>query len=83
MSLDDFYLSGRTMNLRVAGEKKEAEASRLASIAMEGRERSHRFCCGALSWLGSRLVAWGRRLESRYSQAPSTPTPQPANRLST
>ncbi len=83
MSLDDFYLAGRMMNLQVAGELKDAEASRLASIAMAGREQSRRFCCGVLAWLGYRLIAWGQGLEDRYSDAPSSPVPQSANHLST
>lgn len=83
MSFDDFYLAGRTMNMRVAGEQKDAEASRLASMAMAGHERSHRLCCGAMSWLGRRLIAWGQSLETRYSQASSAPVPQSAKHLST
>jgi hypothetical protein len=83
VSLDDFYLAGRTMNLRVAGEHEDAEASRLASMAMAGRERSQRLCCGAMSWLGRRLITWGQSLEARYSQASSAPVPQSAKHLST
>ena len=82
MSFDDFYLAGRTMNLHVAGELKDAEASCLASIVLAGRKRSHRFCCGALAWLGNHLVAWGQGLENRYSNVPSSPAPQSANHLS-
>jgi hypothetical protein len=82
MSLDDFYLAGRTMNMRVAGELRDAESSRLAGIALAGREKSQRLCCGAMSWLGRHLIAWGRVLEARYSQASSAPAPQSAKHLS-
>ena len=83
MSLDDFYLAGRTMNMRVAGELRDAESSRLASIALAGREKSQRLCCGAMSWLGRRLIAWGQGLEAHYSQAPSVPVTQSAKHVST
>jgi hypothetical protein len=81
MSLDDFYLARRTMKLRVAGELRDAEASRLAQTATAGQERSHRFYCGALAWLGGCLVSWGQRLQERSSAATSPPVSQPANRL--
>ncbi len=83
MSLDDFYLAGRTMNLHVAGELKDAEASRLASVAMAGRAPRRRFCRGVLAWLGYRLIAWGQGLEDHYSNVPSTPVSHSANHLST
>jgi hypothetical protein len=83
MSLDDFYLAGRTMNMRVAGELSDAESSRLASIALTGRDKTQRLYCGAMSWLGRRLIAWGKRLEARYRQASSASVPQSAKHLST
>ena len=81
MSMDDFYLAGRTMNLNVAGELREAEASRLARIAAAGRQTSRHFYCGVLAWFGTRLVSWGQHLQRRYSSATSSAVTQPANRL--
>lgn len=45
---------------------REAERDRLVRQALTGRERRHRFYCGALTWLGRRLIACGWRLQERY-----------------
>jgi hypothetical protein len=81
MSMDDFYLTERTMNLRVAAEMKDAEASRLASIAMPEGLARHRVCCAALIWLGSRLVTWGHKLEDRYGNPPTSQLPRTAGHI--
>ena len=53
--------------------RREAERFRLVRQALAGRERHDRFYCRALTWLGRRLVAWGKRLQERYSVAAATP----------
>ena len=60
--------------------QREAEGYRLVRQALAGRERRDRFHCRALTWLGRRLVAWGWRLQERYSAAAAAPTLRPANR---
>jgi hypothetical protein len=59
---------------------REAERYRLIRPALAGREKRDRFHCRALTWLGRRLVAWGWRLQERYSAAAAAPTLRPANR---
>ena len=59
---------------------REAERYRLVRQALAGRERRDRFHCRALTWLGRRLVAWGWRLQERYSAAAAAPTLRPVNR---
>jgi hypothetical protein len=81
MSCDDFYFAGRSMNMRVSDELRQAEGRGLARLALAGRERSHNFYCDALGWLGTRLVTWGSHLEERYSSSISAPVPQSANHL--
>jgi hypothetical protein len=52
----------------------EAERYRLVRQALAGRERHERFHRRALTCLGRRLVAWGWRLQERYSAAAAAPT---------
>ncbi len=40
---------------------------------LTNRERGNRLFCRALSWIGSRLVTWGRGLQERYGTAATTP----------
>ena len=58
---------------------REAKQERLALQGLAGRNSRARFYCRAMSWLGSRLVAWGRRLQERYGAA----APVPALRMTT
>ncbi len=60
---------------------REAESYRLAHKVLTGHERSNRFYSGALTWLGHRLVVWGRRLQERYGTAAPAPISQPAKHL--
>ena|GEM_PF-977222 len=53
---------------------REVEQYRLVQQALSGRKKYRRFYCRALIWLGHRLVAWGYRLQERYSAA--TPLPE-------
>jgi hypothetical protein len=46
-----------------------------------GSEESVPFYSGALTWLGHRLVVWGRSLQERHSTATPAPRPRSANRL--
>jgi len=58
---------------------REAERNRLVRQALAGRESRDRFHCRALTWLGRRLVAWGCRLQERYSAAATAPALRAAN----
>jgi len=58
---------------------REAERNRLVRQALAGRESRDRFHCRALTWLGRRLVAWGWRLQERYSAATAAPALRAAN----
>lgn len=69
------------MNLRVAEELHDAEASRMARIATAGREKGYRFYCGVLVWFGTRMVRWGQRLQARYSSTAPVSLRRSANRL--
>jgi len=60
--------------------RREVERYRLIRQVLAGRERRDRFHCRALTWLGRRLVAWGWRLQERYSAVAAAPTLRPANR---
>jgi hypothetical protein len=60
---------------------REAERYRLVHKGLAGHERGNRFYSGALTWLGHRLVAWGRRLQERYGTAAPASMPQSANHL--
>jgi hypothetical protein len=51
---------------RSADRLREAQRDRLARLALAGHRRHDRFYCRALTWLGSRLIAWGWRLQERY-----------------
>jgi len=47
---------------------READKYRLVRIALRGRGQG-RLYPRVLAWLGSRLVAWGQRLQTRYGAA--------------
>jgi hypothetical protein len=46
---------------------REAEKNRLVRQVQAGRGRQQRFYSRALTGLGSRLVLWGCRLQTRYA----------------
>jgi hypothetical protein len=52
---------------RYADLRREVERDRLVRYALNGRERRARPYRHVLAWLGQRLVAWGWRLQVRYS----------------
>ncbi len=54
--------------------RREAERYRLVQQVLAGRERGNHFHYRALTWLGRRLIAWGRRLQERYGARAATPT---------
>jgi hypothetical protein len=58
---------------------REAERNRLIRQVQAGRESRDRFHCRALIWLGRQLVAWGWRLQERYSAAATAPALRAAN----
>ena len=58
--------------------RREVARHRIAQQASEGQERHH-LHCRALSWLGRRMVALGRRMQERYGTAPTAPACQAAN----
>jgi len=58
-----------------AGLLQDAEKRRLARHVFEGRQKYQKVWCNGLSWLGTRLSAWGEYLQTRYRfsvQAPTT-----------
>ena len=59
---------------------REAEKARLVRQARAGQERRNHLYCWALTWLGHRLVVWGRRLQERYGAATPAPALRVANR---
>lgn len=73
MSSGELYIAEQTMGRRLKERHDEQDVRKLA-------RGSDRFYCGALAWLGERLVAWGSGLQERYKTATPAPTPQPANR---
>ena len=63
----------------------QAEQDGLYEQMQAGRTMRDRFHCRVLTWLGDRLVAWGRRLQARYGPpavaiCPSACSPYPVNR---
>jgi hypothetical protein len=52
---------------------REAERDRLVREKLAGRGGNAGFYCRALIWLGSRLVAWGWRLQERYGAGTAAP----------
>ena len=62
---------------------RAAERYRLVRQALPARRRRGRFYCGALVWLGLRLVGWGRQLQARYGAAVDTSVCAPHTRLAT
>jgi hypothetical protein len=52
---------------------RETEKERLVQQVLAGRERSDRFYCQVLTWLGRRLVAWGCYLQERYGAVVEVP----------
>lgn len=69
----ELYIAERTIIERINERHDEMDVRKLA-------RGSNRFYCGALAWLGDRLIAWGSGLQERYKTATPAPTPQPANR---
>jgi hypothetical protein len=70
---------------RYADLQREAEKARFVRQALAGHGERGRLTRQALAWLGQRLVAWGCRLQERYSPAagvvhPSACQPTLANR---
>ncbi len=60
--------------------RREVERDRLVRRMLAGRERRNRFHHRALTWLGRRLIAWGRRLQEQYGARAATPTLRVADR---
>ena len=60
-------------------QRRAADKFRLVRVAMAGRERTDRLYTRALARLGTRLVAWGSRLEARYDTVFTAPMPRSAN----
>ncbi len=58
---------------------REVERNRFIRQALARYERRNYFYCRALVWLGQRLIAWGWRLQERYSGGAVILTPQAAN----
>ena len=73
MSIDDFYVTERTMYMNVSDEHEAAETRNLADLARADRPRVQRVCCAGLVWLGKHLMRWGQGLVQRYG----TPAPVP------
>jgi len=59
---------------------REAERARLVRQMQAGQERRNHFYHRALTWLGSRLVVWGWRLQERYGAVTAAPALRVANR---
>jgi len=59
--------------------QREMERYRLVRQVLAGRERRNRFHHRALTWLGQRLVAWGRHLQEQHGAPAATPTLQVAD----
>jgi hypothetical protein len=53
--------------------REAAHARLIRQVRVEPTVR-RRVCCAALVWAGRRMVAWGQRLQERYSTA--APAPQ-------
>jgi len=62
----------RMIEMHYQDLKQEAERSRLAHQALEGRRKNRQLYCRALSWLGSHLYIWGNHLLEHYGTAPKT-----------
>ena len=75
MYQSELYIAEETMHSRLEARRDR----RLARQELAELGSGNRYVSPALGWLGSRLVAWGSRLQERYSTA--TASPQPANRL--
>lgn len=54
-------------------QMRHADKHRLVQEALAGRPHSGRFYSSTLTWLGQRLVSWGRTLQEQCD------TPSPAN----
>ena len=52
---------------------REAKQERLALQGLAGQNGRARFYGRALTWLGCRLVAWGRHLQEQYGVAAPAP----------
>ncbi len=63
----------------VEGTRREAQERRLVQEVAAARPSIQRFYWMALAGLGLRLAAWGVRLQERYSNEESTPTPARAD----
>ena len=59
---------------------REAEMARFVRRRRAGQGRRNYFYCRALTWLGSRLVVWGWRLQERYGAMAASPALRVANR---
>jgi hypothetical protein len=69
LSYQDLLLHQARYKELVSQAKKE----RLLQQALAKSEQRNGLHCRVLSWLGSRLVAWGHSLQERYSMADMTP----------
>jgi len=58
---------------------REAKQERFAQQGLARQNGHVHFYCRALTWLGCRLVAWGRHLQEQYGVA----APAPALRTTT
>jgi hypothetical protein len=74
----DLHAAERTMEVRLADERRHVDNRRLARRVKESCRSSQRLHYKVLVWLGHHLVAWGSRLQERYSVAAGAPVPQSA-----
>ena len=77
----DLYTAERTMDVRLADERHQVENRRLVRRVKESCRSSQRLHCRLLVWLGHHLVAWGSRLQKRYSVAAGAPVSQSARHV--
>ena len=45
---------------------REVEKDQLIRLALSGQKRQAHFYCRLLTFLGGRMVVWGRRLQERH-----------------
>jgi hypothetical protein len=64
----DGYVAWLVCRERNKDRWREADHYRLVQLALARHPGRPRYLCRALTWLGHRLVVWGRGLEQRYAQ---------------
>ena len=67
-----FWIDYRNVKMRHEEFLRQAEKRRLARQALSARRANSRPSSRILSKLGQRLIAWGSRLQERYSSEPTT-----------